>query len=177
MVSRELLAVTLRKSSANKQYVLTMSHWASWVKCCTARRITVCCASVMRNARVNPIMQIVSPFRQLCSRLTRSLPCLVGVAGVVVSFGVCAGGVFPAVSQPGSAASAGAHAESVGLERRTASDQRLSLKRTLVSGRPPSGSEERRHLSSDERRALLQDLRAVTRSLHDGGYSSPRSNN
>lgn len=133
--------------------------------------------SPMRNARVNPIMQIVSPSRQVRSRLTRSLHCLAGVAGIVASFGLSAGGVFPALSQTGSAASSARQADSVGLERRTVSDERLSLKRALADGRPPSGSEERRQLSLEERRALLQDLRDVTRDLNDGGYSSLSSGN
>jgi hypothetical protein len=122
-------------------------------------------------------MQIVSPSCQLRSRLAWSLHSLFGIVGIVASLGLSAAGTFPALSQSGSVVSSGRQVEPAGLERRTASDERLSLKRALADGRPPSGSEERKQLSLEERRALLQDLRNVTRDLSEGGYSSPRPDN
>lgn len=82
------------------------------------------------------------------------------------------------MSQTGPIASSGRQqVEPAALDRRTASDDRLSLKRALADGRPPSGTEERKQRSGEERRALLQDLREVTRDLSEGGYSSLRPDN
>ena len=123
-------------------------------------------------------MQIVSPSCQLRLRLARCLRCFAGLAGFAASASLFAAGTFPALSQSGSFASNGRHqVEPAGLDRYTVSDERLSLKRALADGRPPSGSEERKQLSLEERRALLHDLREVTRDLSEGGYSSLRSDN
>ncbi|MDX5363995.1 MAG: hypothetical protein LPJ91_07585 [Pseudazoarcus pumilus] len=125
----------------------------------------------MRKTRVNPIMQNVSPSRSSGSRFVRSLQGLVCVAGIAVSLGVSAAGNYQTLSQPAAVAANGRPVEAAGVERASASDKRLSLKRALADGRPPSGAEERRQLSHEERRALLQDLRDVTRDLNEGGYS------
>lgn len=116
-------------------------------------------------------MQKVSPSRQVRSRLAPCLHGFIGVSAMLVSFGLAAAGSYPALSQAG-AASANGRAESASVERASASDKRLSLKRALADGRPPSGSEERRQLSHEERRALLQDLRDVARDVNESGYSN-----
>jgi len=53
-------------------------------------------------------------------------------------------------------------------------DDRVSLKRALAAGDLPSGKEQRRQLTSEERRALLQDLREVTRDVNQNRIP-PRS--
>lgn len=128
----------------------------------------------MRKKRVNPIMQNVSPSRPYGSRFLRGAA---GIAGIMLSCGLSAAGNFQPLSQSGGASANGRPVDSVGVERASASDKRLSLKRALADGRPPSGAEERRQLSNEERRALLQDLRDVTRDLNEGGYSDRHPDN
>lgn len=118
-------------------------------------------------------MQKVSPPRPVRSRLAQSLQCLAGVAGAAASFGLSAAGAYPAVSQAGLVTN-GRSVEVTPVDRRSAYDERLSLKRALVDSGQPSGSEERKQLSSEERRSLMQDLRDAARNLND---SSRRSGN
>ncbi|MDX5445014.1 MAG: hypothetical protein LPJ87_03040 [Zoogloeaceae bacterium] len=118
-------------------------------------------------------MQNVSPLRPTRSRIAYALQCLAGAAGAAVSLAVAAGGTFPAVSQNGQAVSS-RPAEVIAVDRRSIPDQRLSLKRALVDGGQLSGSEERRHLSSEERRILMRDLRDAARDANEG---APRPGN
>ena len=53
---------------------------------------------------------------------------------------------------------------------------RAGLKRALVSGEQPSGEEARRKLSAEQRRALLQDLREVTRDVNQKPKRPPAHN-
>jgi hypothetical protein len=108
-------------------------------------------------------MQKVSPPCPVRSRLVYMLHCLAGAAGVAASFASGAAGTFPGMSQSVS----NRPAEVMAVDRRSIHDQRLSLKRALVDGGQPSGSEERRHLSSEERRTLMRDLRDAARDVNE----------
>lgn len=113
-------------------------------------------------------MQKVSQPRKSRFRLAHSLRICTGIFGFAFYVGVNAGGTFPAVSQTGSSQSIRA-TESTGFDHRPMSDERSSLKRTLGSGAQLSGSEQRSFRSSEERRALMQDLRNTTRDMSDEG--------
>lgn len=108
-------------------------------------------------------MSKVSQPRPVRSRLARSLQGFAGVAGVTASLGLWATGSPPGYAQTALSGSRQVEAQRVD---RPSDDERMSLKRALAAGDQPSGNEQRKQLSREERRALLQDLREVARDVN-----------
>lgn len=148
--------------------MLTMPTPSTWLKCCTSVSFAVCFTPTLCTMRVNLIMQKVSQSSKPRFRLAHSLRICAGVVGFALYVGANAGGTFPAVSQTGS--SQGIRAtEPTGFGHQPTSEERSSLRHALGSGAQPSGSEKRSLRSSEERRALMQDLRNATRDMSGGG--------
>lgn len=137
---------------------------------CMSGAFAVCSMHAMEIVRVLPIMLRVSPTPRSGFHAARTLCASAFLAMLLLPLAVQADSGQPVLSQVDPT-------EPQMFETEPGNGSgRVGLKRALVSGEQPSGKEARRKLTPEQRRALLQDLRDVTRDVNQKPKRPPAGN-